>query len=47
VDKAMAGAKIKLDAIYQLPFLAHTTMEPINCTVHVKKDSCEIWSGLR
>jgi len=45
VDKAMAGAKIKLDAIYQLPFLAHTTMEPINCTVHVKKDSCEIWVG--
>ena len=45
VDKAMAGAKIKLDAIYQLPFLAHTTMEPVNCTVHVKKDSCEIWVG--
>ena len=45
VDKAMAGAKIKLDAIYQLPFLAHTTMEPVNCTVHVRKDSCEIWVG--
>ena len=45
VDKAMAGAKIKLDAIYQLPFLAHTTMEPVNCTVHAKKDSCEIWVG--
>src|SRR6476469_1948007 len=45
VDKAMAGAKVKLDAIYQLPFLAHTTMEPVNCTVHVRKDSCEIWVG--
>jgi isoquinoline 1-oxidoreductase subunit beta len=45
VDKAMADAKIKLDAIYQLPFLAHTTMEPVNCTVHVRKDSCEIWVG--
>ena len=45
VDKAMAGAKVKLDAVYQLPFLAHTTMEPINCTVHVRKDGCEIWVG--
>jgi isoquinoline 1-oxidoreductase beta subunit len=45
VDKAMAGAAIKLDAVYQLPFLAHTTMEPINCTVHVRKDGCDIWVG--
>ena len=45
MDKAMAGAKTKLDAIYQLPFLAHTTMEPINCTAHVRKDGCEIWVG--
>ena len=45
VHKAMAGAKIKLDSIYQLPFLAHTTMEPINCTVHVSKHTCEIWVG--
>jgi isoquinoline 1-oxidoreductase beta subunit len=44
-DKALAGAKTKLDAIYQLPFLAHTTMEPINCTVHVTQDGCEIWVG--
>ncbi|MGH6857622.1 MAG: molybdopterin cofactor-binding domain-containing protein, partial [Methylocella sp.] len=45
LDKAMAGAKTKLDGIYQLPFLAHATMEPINCTAHVRKDSCEIWVG--
>ena len=45
VDKATAGATTKLDAIYQLPFLAHTTMEPINCTVHVTPDGCEIWVG--
>jgi isoquinoline 1-oxidoreductase subunit beta len=44
-DKATAGATTKLDAIYQLPFLAHTTMEPINCTVHVTPDGCEIWVG--
>jgi isoquinoline 1-oxidoreductase subunit beta len=44
-DKAMAGAATKVEANYQVPFLAHATMEPMNCTVHVRKDSCEIWVG--
>jgi isoquinoline 1-oxidoreductase beta subunit len=35
----------RLDAAYELPFLAHATMEPMNCTVHLKKDSCEVWIG--
>ena len=47
VAEALAGAKQKLDAIYQVPFLAHTTMEPVNCTVHVRKDACEIWVGIQ
>jgi isoquinoline 1-oxidoreductase beta subunit len=45
VDKAMAGAVTKVEATYHLPFLAHATMEPMNCTVHVRKDGCEIWIG--
>src|SRR5947209_5135170 len=45
VDKAMASAVTKVEAAYQVPFLAHATMEPMNCTVHVRKDSCEIWVG--
>jgi isoquinoline 1-oxidoreductase subunit beta len=45
VDKAMASAVTKVEAIYQVPFLAHATMEPMNCTVHVRKDTCEIWVG--
>src|SRR5258707_5828661 len=45
VDKAMAGAVTKVEAIYQMPFLAHTTMEPMNCTVHLRNDGCEIWIG--
>ncbi len=45
VAATLAGAATKLDAIYQLPFLAHTTMEPMNCTVHVRKDGCEVWVG--
>ena len=44
-DKAMAGAASKIEAIYEVPFLAHATMEPMNCTVHVRKDGCEIWVG--
>jgi isoquinoline 1-oxidoreductase beta subunit len=44
-DKAMAGAVTKVEAIYQVPFLAHATMEPMNCTVHLRKDECEIWMG--
>ena len=45
IDKAMAGAITKVEATYQLPFLAHATMEPMNCTVDLRKDSCEIWVG--
>jgi isoquinoline 1-oxidoreductase beta subunit len=45
VDKAMASAATKVEAIYQVPFLAHATMEPMNCTVHVRNDECEIWIG--
>jgi isoquinoline 1-oxidoreductase subunit beta len=35
----------RLDAAYELPFLAHATMEPLNCTVDVRQDSCELWVG--
>jgi isoquinoline 1-oxidoreductase beta subunit len=33
----------KLEAVYQQPFLAHATMEPMNCAVDVRPDLCEIW----
>jgi len=45
IDNAMAGAATRVEATYQLPFLAHATMEPMNCTVHLRKDACEIWIG--
>jgi isoquinoline 1-oxidoreductase beta subunit len=44
-DKAMANAATKVEATYQLPFLAHATMEPMNCTVHFRGSECEIWVG--
>jgi isoquinoline 1-oxidoreductase beta subunit len=45
VERAMAAALTKVTAQYQVPFLAHAALEPMNCTVHVRKDACEIWVG--
>jgi isoquinoline 1-oxidoreductase beta subunit len=44
-ESALAGAAKKVEAVYESPFLAHATMEPMNCTVHVRKDGCEVWTG--
>src|SRR5258708_29267887 len=44
IAKGLATGE-RFDASYELPFLAHATMEPLNATVHVKPDSCEIWTG--
>jgi isoquinoline 1-oxidoreductase subunit beta len=35
----------RIEAAYELPFLAHATMEPMNCTIQLKPDSCDIWIG--
>ena len=45
VGAAIAGAATKVEATYQAPFLAHATMEPMNCTVHLRSDRCEVWVG--
>ncbi len=45
VDAAFASAATKLTAIYEAPYLAHSTMEPPNSAVRVGSDSCEVWSG--
>ncbi|WP_213773500.1 xanthine dehydrogenase family protein molybdopterin-binding subunit [Bradyrhizobium sp. dw_78] len=44
IAKGLATGE-KYEQSYELPFLAHATMEPVNCTVHVTPDSCEIWTG--
>jgi len=41
----LANSSKKVESIYHQPFLAHATMEPINCTVQINPDSCEIWVG--
>ena len=43
VKTALGQASRKIEALYQLPFLAHATMEPMNCTAHVRSDACDIW----
>jgi isoquinoline 1-oxidoreductase beta subunit len=40
---ALASAAHKLEAVYQLPFQAHATMEPMNCTVDIRADRAEAW----
>jgi isoquinoline 1-oxidoreductase subunit beta len=42
---ALASAKTRVEADYAFPYLAHATMEPMNCTARVGPDSCEIWAG--
>jgi isoquinoline 1-oxidoreductase beta subunit len=44
VDKALSQGE-KLEAAYELPFLAHATMEPMNCTVQLRPDACALWLG--
>jgi isoquinoline 1-oxidoreductase beta subunit len=42
-DAAIAGAAKKVEATYEFPFAAHATMEPMNCTVHIRPDGAEAW----
>jgi isoquinoline 1-oxidoreductase beta subunit len=39
-----AGKK-RIEATYDLPYLAHAALEPINTTIHVRADGCDIWVG--
>ena len=41
---ALASATTRVQAMYEAPYLAHATMEPMNCTADVRRDRCEIWA---
>lgn len=45
IAAGMATASKTLEAVYELPYLAHATMEPLNCLAHVRPDGVEIWTG--
>ena len=42
--KALEGAAKKIKSTYFVPYVAHTLMEPINCTAYVGKDQCDVWA---
>jgi isoquinoline 1-oxidoreductase beta subunit len=39
----LAGAAQRVEAVYEVPFLHHATMEPMTCTAHVRADGCDVW----
>lgn len=45
VERALREAVRTMEATYEFPYLAHATMEPMNCVVRLGKDECEIWNG--
>jgi isoquinoline 1-oxidoreductase beta subunit len=44
-EEVLAAAATRVEAVYELPLLAHATMEPMNCTADVRKGSAELWSA--
>jgi len=44
-DTAFSQAAKKIEAVYEFPYLPHAMMEPLNCAVDLRADSCEIWTG--
>jgi isoquinoline 1-oxidoreductase beta subunit len=44
VKKGLSRSAKRIEATYILPYLAHVTMEPMNCLAHVQRGQCEIWA---
>jgi len=43
--QSIAGAATRLDAVYEVPYLAHATMEPLNATAYWQADRLDLWVG--
>jgi isoquinoline 1-oxidoreductase beta subunit len=43
IEEALANAAKTVEADYEVPFLDHAPMEPMNCTAHVRPDGCDVW----
>ena len=42
---ALASAAKKIEAVYEVPYLAHAPMEPLNCVADVRSDRCDVWAS--
>jgi isoquinoline 1-oxidoreductase beta subunit len=42
---SLSSAAKKLEAVYEVPYLAHAPMEPLNCTADVRADGCDVWAS--
>ena len=45
VGRPVGPGSRRHEAVYESPPLAHATMEPLNCTIHVRPNGCEVWLG--
>jgi isoquinoline 1-oxidoreductase beta subunit len=43
--RVLDSATQRMQAVYEQPFLAHAALEPMNCTVHVQPNGCDVWVG--
>ncbi|MFC5522359.1 xanthine dehydrogenase family protein molybdopterin-binding subunit [Polaromonas jejuensis] len=42
---SIAASPKKIEALFEFPYLAHATMEPLNMTLHYTGDACTVWAG--
>ncbi len=47
VAAALSAAEKKIEAVYEVPYLSHAPMEPLNAVAHVRPDGCDVWSGMQ
>jgi len=47
VGAALSTAPQKIEAVYEVPYLSHAPMEPLNAVAHVRADGCDVWSGMQ
>jgi isoquinoline 1-oxidoreductase subunit beta len=47
VGAALSTASQKIEAVYEVPYLSHAPMEPLNAVAHVRADGCDVWSGMQ
>ena len=45
VNAALADSRRRVEGVYEVPYLAHATMEPMSCVARVDNGRCELWSG--